>query len=257
MSKLSAALLPNLPSRPPKPRRTGLTMMLDPGLPTAAFADVIASHGALIDLVKFGWGTALVTQDFERKVSYLREHTIGFFFGGTLFERLVMEQRFDDYRAFCQRHHCTHVEVSNGTIALSPEVKAGYIKQLADDFTVLSEVGYKDTQRASQFRPEDWSQAVTTDMAAGAAYVVTETRESGRSGLANADGSLRIDVLEAILDSGADPHKLLFEAPTKELQVELIRRLGPNVNLGNIAAADIVAVETLRLGLRSDTMPSA
>lgn len=229
------------------------TMMIDPGLPTGLFTDVIASHGEYVDLVKFGWGTALVTHDLDRKTAVLREAGIGYYFGGTLFERYLWGGRLDDFLALVEDSGATHIEVSNGTIPLDQPTKAEYVRRLSAYRPVLAEVGYKDAERSAHLSPREWVAAIRQDLEAGAEMVITETRESGRSGMARPDGHLRDDVLHAVLAS-IDPALLLFEAPTKELQVELIKKIGPQVNLGNIAAADLIGVETLRRGLRGDTL---
>jgi phosphosulfolactate synthase len=231
----------------------GLTMMIDNGLPTGAFTDVVTSHGQYIGLVKFGWGTALVTRDLDRKTRLLQEAGIGFFFGGTLFEHHVWTDRLDDYLRLVERTGATHIEVSNGTIPLDQRMKAEYVQRMAAYRPVLSEVGYKDAARSADLTPQDWATALREDLDAGATMVITEARESGRSGIASSDGSLRADVLEAVV-RGVEVPRVLFEAPTKELQVELITALGPAVNLGNIAPADLISLETLRRGLRGDTL---
>jgi phosphosulfolactate synthase len=236
----------------PAPAR-GLTMMIDPGLPTGLFTDVVTSHRDHVDLVKFGWGTALVTRDLDRKTAVLREAGIGFFFGGTLFEYCLWRDRVADYLDLVERTGATHIEVSNGTIPLDPATKAAHVRRMARYRPVLAEVGYKDTDRSALLGPAEWADAIGEDLAAGAALVITETRESGRSGIAGPDGLLRDDVFRAVL-AAVDPARLLFEAPSKELQVQLIRALGPQVNLGNVAAADLVGLATLRLGLRADTL---
>ncbi|HEX3784356.1 MAG TPA: phosphosulfolactate synthase [Pseudonocardiaceae bacterium] len=231
----------------------GSTMMIDPGLPTGAFTDVIESHGEYIDIVKFGWGTALVTKDLDRKIGALRAAGIDFYFGGTLFEYYLWTGRLGEYLALVRRTGATHIEVSNGTIPLDQQSKAGYVRKLSGQWTVLSEVGYKDADRSALLTPADWVGALQEDLEAGACTVITEARESGRSGIAHADGSMRDDVLHAVLDA-IDPAKVMFEAPTKDLQVELIRTVGPRVNLGNVASSDVLGVETLRRGLRGDTL---
>jgi phosphosulfolactate synthase len=228
-------------------------MVIDPGLATGAFTDVVDSHGDHIDLVKFGWGTAMVTRDLERKIAVLRDAGIAFYFGGTLFERYVWTGRFEEFVALAHASGARHVEVSNGTIPLDQRAKAEYVHLLAADFKVLSEVGFKDPGRSAELTPADWVDAMRDDLDAGAWLVTAETRESGMCGMARADGRIREDVLDAVLRA-VDPARILFEAPTKGLQVELIRAVGADVNLGNIGAADIVGVETLRLGLRADTL---
>ncbi|WP_238011243.1 phosphosulfolactate synthase [Dactylosporangium sp. AC04546] len=231
----------------------GITMVIDSGLPTGAFTDLITSHGHYIDLVKFGWGTALVTRDLDRKAGVLRDAAIGFYFGGTLFEHHLWTGRLDEYLHLVQRTGATHIEVSNGTIPLDQRGKAEHVRRLSQYLPVLSEVGYKDDDRSARLTPTQWVDAMREDLDAGAFMAVTEARESGRSGIARPDGHLRRDVLDAVIDN-VDTARVMFEAPTKTLQVELINALGSDVNLGNVAAADVLGAETLRRGLRGDTL---
>jgi phosphosulfolactate synthase len=244
----------HLPHRAEKPRRTGLTMVIDGGIPLSQFTDIVSSTGEYIDGVKFGWGTAVVTSNISTKIDVLREHQVRFYFGGTLFEKYVLQGRFDDFRKFCLDHDCRHVEVSNGTIPLSNLEKASYIRKLAREFTVISEVGFKDPLRSEQLPPEAWIEYIREDIEAGSALVTLEARESGRSGICQADGTLRSGLIEYLLADGVDQDSLLFEAPTTSLQAQFITRLGPDVNLGNIPAQGVLGLETLRLGLRADTL---
>jgi phosphosulfolactate synthase (CoM biosynthesis protein A)/acyl-coenzyme A synthetase/AMP-(fatty) acid ligase len=245
----------DLPPRQSKPRQAGLTMVIDSGQPHGYFADAIETSSAYVDLVKFGWGTALVTRDLERKLEVLNRNGIGYYFGGTLFEKFAMQDRFPSFLTLCRLCDCTYVEVSNGTVGMSEEVKARYISQCADaGFTVISEVGFKDPGRSEELTATDWVEAIRADRAAGASLVITESRESGRSGICRADGTPRDDVVDAILDGGIDVTKLMFEAATKDLQTQFIGRVGSDVNLGNIALDAVIGLETLRLGLRSDTL---
>jgi phosphosulfolactate synthase len=243
-----------LPIRTQKPRGTGLTMVIDGGIPSTYFADLVSSAAEYIDFVKFGWGTAVVTGDLSAKIDVLIANDIGFYFGGTLFEKYVLQGRFDEFRQFCLEHSCRHVEVSNGTIPMSNAEKASYIRKLADDFTVVSEVGFKDASRSEQLSPSAWIACISEDLEAGASLVTLEARESGRSGICRPDGALRFGLIEDVLTSGIDQRDLLFEAPTTALQAYFITRIGPDVNLGNIPAQGIISLETLRLGLRADTL---
>jgi phosphosulfolactate synthase len=243
-----------LPERTAKPRRSGVTMVIDGGVPAGLFADQIALGAEYIDYVKFGWGTSLVTNCLREKMSVLDSLGISYYFGGTLFEKFVLQGRFEDFRRLCEEYGCAHVEVSNGTIDMSNSEKAGYIRKLADDFEVVSEVGFKDSGRSEMQPPSEWIAAITEDLDAGAALVTLEARESGSSGICRPDGELRYGLLEDILHGGVAVDKLLIEAPTTALQAHLITRIGPNVNLGNVPAAGVIGLETLRLGLRSDTL---
>jgi phosphosulfolactate synthase len=247
-------LAPRLPSRATKPRSTGLTMVIDGGIPLKMFADIISSTPELIDFVKFGWGTAVVTGGLQQKIDVLREHGIGFYLGGTLFEKYVMQERFDDYKRFCVELGCEHVEVSNGTVTMSNAEKASYIRKLTGDFTVVSEVGFKDPDRSEQLPPSKWIEYINEDLAAGATMVTLEARESGKSGICRPDGALRFGLIEDVLSAGVGQDRLLFEAPTTTLQTYFITRLGTDVNLGNVPASAVIGLETLRLGLRADTL---
>jgi phosphosulfolactate synthase len=243
-----------LPHREAKPRSRGVTMVIDNGLPRRAFADAIESAAPHIDVVKFGWGTALVTPDLEQKLDCLRGQGIGWYFGGTLFEKFVQQGRFESFLTLCRLCGCRYVEVSNGTIEMSATEKARYISRCAEEFVVYSEVGYKDSGRSSALTATELVEAARSDLRAGATMIITEARESGRSGICTPDGVPREDLLDALLASGIEADDLLFEAPTKDLQSHFVKLVGPNVNLGNVAPADVIGVETLRLGLRSDTM---
>ena len=243
-----------LPMRAVKPRETGITMVIDGGIPLGMFTDLISLGADYIDSVKFGWGTALVTNCLRDKIGVLAANDIDFYFGGTLYEKFVLQGRFEDYRRFCDEYGARHVEVSNGTIEMSNAEKAGYIRKLVSDFTVVSEVGYKDPTRSELLPPSEWIACIKEDLDAGAALVTLEARESGRSGICRPDGALRYGLVEDVLSGSVPVGRLLFEAPTTALQTHLITRIGPDVNLGNVPAQGVIGTETLRLGLRADTL---
>jgi phosphosulfolactate synthase len=244
----------DLPTRDVKPRVSGITMMIDGGLPVRYFQDIIGSSYEYIDFVKFGWGTGIVTDTLYRKIDYLQWHGVDFYFGGTLFEKHVLQGRFDEFRVFCHECSCRYVEVSNGAIDLSNAEKAAYIRKLSGEFQVISEVGFKDAERSGNLPPGRWIECIEEDLDADALLVTLEARESGRSGICGPNGELRIDLIEELLACTSLRDRLLFEAPSTSLQAYFVKRLGPGVNLGNIAATDVIGLETLRLGLRADTL---
>lgn len=239
----------------PKPRQRGLTMVIDPGMFTGQFEDAVDSVGEFIDFVKFGWGTCLVTKDIKRKVDILGAAGIHFYFGGTLFERYALDGLVSEWLNLCRALGATHVEVSNGTIPIDNTEKARWVARLADEFVVISEVGFKDIQRSEALAPARWISHIEEDLAAGAYLVTTEARESGHSGICRSDGEPRHELINEIISSGIELDRLLSEAPNKDLQTYFLRRIGPSVNVGNIRAEDVIALETLRRGLRSDTLP--
>ena len=243
-----------LPQRTSKPRTDGLTMMVDGGLPTRQFQDVVESGAEFLDFVKFGWGTAIVTTDLQRKIDVLKDAGVDFYFGGTLFEKFLLQDRFDDFRDLCLSYGCQHVEVSNGTIDLPHIEKAGYVRKLAGDFNVVSEVGFKDSERSELLAPDRWIECIHEDLEAGACLVTLEARESGSSGICRPNGELRFGLIEEILESDVNPSQLLFEAPSTQLQCYFVRRIGSDVNLGNIPSTALLGLETIRLGLRADTL---
>jgi len=243
-----------LPERAAKPRQSGLTMVIDGGTPLGLFTDLIELGGEYTDYVKFGWCTSIVTNCLREKIAVLDSHGIGYYFGGTLFEKFILQGRFEEFRSLCEEYACRHVEVSNGTIDMSNSEKAGYIRKLAHDFTVVSEVGFKDSDRSEMLPPSAWVAAINEDLDAGASLVTLEAREGGSSGICRPDGELRYGLLEDVLSAGIPVDKLLIEAPNTKLQTHMITRIGPNVNLGNVPAQGVIGLETLRLGLRSDTL---
>lgn len=242
------------PERNTKPRASGLSVLIDNGYGTEKFKDCLSSHRSYVDLVKFGWGTALVTEQLEEKVNCLKSLDIPYFFGGSLFEKALFQNRIDDFVSYCRDWEASFIEVSNGTIDISNTEKAKWISKLGEHFKVLSEVGFKDVERSQEFSPIQWIKCINEDFKAGAQWVITEARESGRSGICRSSGEVRYGLIAEILESGINPDQLIFEAPNKTLQCYFIEKLGPNVNLGNIAFDDIIGLETLRLGLRSDTL---
>ena len=244
----------DLPMRPEKPRSVGMTYLLDSGVPTNYFIDVVESAENIVDGVKFGWGTALITKDIERKIRCLHDLNIPFYFGGTLFEKALLQNRLTEFSAFCKDSACTYVEVSNGTIDITNTEKAKYIEMLSSDFQVISEVGYKDNQRSEELFPAKWIEYIKEDFNAGSVFVITEARESGKSGICRSNGELRYGLIREIVNSDVDTDKLIFEAPNKQIQAYLLANVGPNANLSNISFGDVIGLESLRQGLRSDTL---
>lgn len=244
----------DLPERSAKPRATGLTSVLDRGLSTQEVDAMVEVAGASVDLVKLGWGTALVTGNLTAKLDRYRAHGIPVTFGGTLTEAAIRDDRLDAYTAWLRELGITHVEVSDGTIDLPAERKHEIIRALVGEgFTVLSEVGSKDAQEI--MAPYRWVELIAAELEAGAWKVIAESRESGTAGIYRADGEVRMGLIDEIAHA-IPVERLLFEAPQKDQQVFFLQRFGHEVNLGNIAPADVLSLETLRLGLRSDTMPA-
>jgi phosphosulfolactate synthase len=246
----------DLPERTAKPRRAGITHVLDRGLSPLALESLLETAGEHIDLIKLGWGTAYVSRGVRDKVAICREADIAVSLGGTLLEIAFEQGRVEHYLEWLRELGIDHVEVSNGSLAIAVEDKRALIAQLAGEFTVIAEVGSKRSQDAVA---EEWCAEMLGDLAAGAALVIAEGRESGTVGLFDATGAVHTELVEAILHA-VGPEVVIFEAPRRMQQAWLLQHAGPNVNLGNIQAEDVIALETLRRGLRFETLdllPSA
>ncbi len=241
----------SLPTRSPKPRDVGITHVIDKGLGLGQIEDVLATCSDYIDIVKLGWGTAYVTQNIRDKIRAYQAAGVPVCFGGTLLELAILQGQFDQFRATVKELGLTHVEISNGVIDMTMKEKARYIRTLARDFTVLSEVGSKDSDKV--IPPYRWVELIQSELDAGAWKVICEARESGTVGLYFGSGEARAGLIDEIV-AKIDPADLIFEAPLKTQQIFMVRKLGAEVNLGNIATGEVIPVETLRLGLRADTM---
>lgn len=242
----------DLPDRPSRPRDRGITHVLDKGRDLAGLRSVLAAAGPYVDVWKFGWGTAYLDRDLDAKLDVLRSEGITSCTGGTLLEVAWVRDRVGEFLEFVTAAGFDAVEVSDGSVDMGGGRKSELVKRVRHEgFTVFAEVGRKT--RDAPVTVDDWSAEAVADLEAGADWIVTEGRESGTVGLFRADGSVRDDLVDGLIERcGAE--RLLFEAPRPAQQGWLINRLGPDVNLGNVALDEILGVEALRLGLRADTI---
>ena len=232
-----------------EPRRGGLTHVIDKGLGPRAWEDVLETSGPYIDIVKLGWGTAYVTPNLVRKLEVLREKPV--VIGGTFFEVVYVKGKLDEYKAWLRELGLTHVELSDGTVDIPRERKLELIADFARDFTVLSEVGSKDS--SVEYSADEWTSWLREELDAGAWKVITEAREGASSGIFTKGGEMRTDLVGEI--AAAVPlDDVIFEAPTKASQAWFVKAYGPEVNLGNIPPDEVIPLETLRRGLRGDTL---
>jgi len=245
--------LPSIPERPIKPRQSGLTMVMDKGLSLREAENMCDVASEYMDLVKLGFGTGLLTPGLKEKIELYKSAGLRPYFGGTLFEAFIARNMFDDFRRFISESGVDLAEVSDGVLPINHDDKYGYIRSLSSDFTVLSEVGTK--LKGKEISNEEWVTWMKNELEAGAWKVIAEARESGNIGIYKEDGTANSQLILDIKQEIA-PEKILWEAPLKSQQVWFIKLLGPNVNLGNIASNEIIALETLRLGLRGDTLLS-
>jgi phosphosulfolactate synthase len=240
-----------LPARAVKPRSRGITHVLDSGLTPEATRAFLGQTGHLVDIVKVGWGIGYVDPALSTRVGICTDHGCPVSLGGTLLEVAAAQDRVSELRDWALSVGMTHIEVSNGLRALSASRKHALVRELSADFVVLAETGAKEGNYPPT--PAEWGEEMARDLDAGASWVIAEGRESGTVGLYHPDQEIREDLVSAIL-AWIPADKVIFEAPGKSQQAWFVRQLGADVNIGNVAPASVLALETLRLGLRADTV---
>ncbi len=242
--------LTQIPERILKPRQHGITMVMDKGLSIEEAKNFLSVAHPHVDIVKLGFGTSFVTPNLREKIEVYQSYGLPVYFGGTLFEAFLIRGQFEDYIAVCKEYGITHLEVSDGSITIPHAEKCGYIEKLTRHFTVLSEVGSKDAEHI--IPPYKWIELMRAELSAGAEYVIAEAREAGNVGIYRGSGEVREGLVQEILTQ-IPAEKILWEAPQKAQQLYFIELIGCNVNLGNIAPTEVIAMEAMRIGLRGDT----
>ena len=242
--------LTQIPERTTKPRKHGLTMVMDKGLSYGEAENFLSVSESHTDILKLGFGTSFVTPNLRKKIELYQSHHIPVYFGGTLFEAFVIRNQFDDYISMCKDYKIDMIEVSDGSIEIPHSEKCGYIEKIAKYATVLSEVGSKDA--AHIIPPYKWIELMSAELSAGSTYVIAEAREAGNVGIYRGSGEVREGLVQEILTK-IPAEKILWEAPQKAQQLYFLELVGCNVNLGNIAPNEVIPLEAMRIGLRGDT----
>jgi len=248
--KKAGQLLTHIPERPGKPRSNGLTMVMDKGLSLREAEDFAAVGSEYVDFVKLGFGTSLITPQVDEKIKIYHDTGMTVYFGGTLFEAFIIRGLFREYVELLKGSGVRMVEISDGSYEFEHTEKLEYIRRLSEEFTVISEVGSK--KKNIIYTPDQWVEMMKSELEAGSVKVIAEARESGTIGIYNDDGSVNLELINTI-SREIGFSNVLWEAPLKQQQAWFITNFGANVNLGNIAPNEIIALESLRLGLRSDT----
>lgn len=242
--------LSQIPERYAKPRHKGITMVMDKGLSINEVKNFLEVSSPHVDIVKLGFGTAFVTPNLRDKIEVYKNAGMPVYFGGTLFEAFLIRNQIDDYIAMIKDYGIEYVEVSDGSITIPHTEKCGYIEKLTKHATVLSEVGSKDA--AHIMPPYKWIELMRAELEAGSSYVIAEAREAGNVGIYRGSGEVREGLVQEILTQIPE-EKILWEAPQKAQQLYFLELIGCNVNLGNIAPNEVIALEAMRIGLRGDT----
>jgi phosphosulfolactate synthase len=242
--------LKQMPDRNQKPRQAGITMVMDKGLSIQEAKNFLSVAAPHVDIVKLGFGTSYVTPNLREKIEVYRSYDLPIYFGGTLFEAFLIRGQFQDYISVCKDYGVKYMEVSDGSVTIPHSEKCGYIEKLTKHFTVLSEVGSKDATHI--IPPYKCIELMRAELSAGAEYVIAEARESGNVGIYRGSGEVREGLVQEILTQ-IPGEKIMWEAPQKAQQLYFLELLGCNVNLGNIAPSEVIALEAMRIGLRGDT----
>lgn len=233
-------------------------MIIDKGLGLGETRDLLHLCDSYIDFWKLGFGTsALYTPEvLEEKIQLVKSFGIEIYPGGTFLEVAILQNKLKEYLYLAKELGFTAIEVSDGTIPLEAQARERAIALAASlDFLVLTEVGKKD--RAQRKTPAQLAKQIKNDLDKGAYRVILEGRDSGiNAGIYDEQGCLAGKELDELLASLDDPRLLIWEAPLKSQQQEFILRFGPDVNLGNIPPQEVLSLEALRVGLRSDTLKS-
>lgn len=242
--------LTQLPNRTKKPRTHGLTMVMDKGLSVEEARNFLSVAGPHVDILKLGFGTSFVTPRLREKIELYQSHNIPVYFGGTLFEAFLIRNQLDEYIKVIKEYGITYMEVSDGSVTIPHAEKCGYIEKLSKLGLVLSEVGSKDAEHI--IPPYKWIELMRAELNAGATYVIAEARESGNVGIYRGSGEVREGLVQEILTQIPE-EKIIWEAPQKAQQLYFLELVGCNVNLGNLAPHEVIALEAMRIGLRGDT----
>src|SRR3954447_24514649 len=244
--------LDQIPHRTEKPRSSGITMVSDKGMSAREAQNFLSVAAPHVDIVKLAFGTPVVTNDLDEKIKIYKDHDIPVYLGGLLFEAFIIRNQFDDYIRVIENYGITYMEVSDGSINITHAEKCGYIEKLAKYGLVMGEIGSKDKDREHITPPYKWIQLIEEELAAGASYIIAESRESGTVGIYRDSGEVREGLVQEILTK-IPAEKIIWEAPKKDQQLYFLELIGCNVNLGNIAPTEIIPLEPMRIGLRGDT----
>ncbi|GAC1354870.1 MAG: phosphosulfolactate synthase [Herpetosiphon sp.] len=239
-----------------RPRRRGITMILDRCQGLVATKDLLDLSGNYVDHIKLSFGTSvLLSKRFiQEKNELIRSYNIDIYPGGTLTEAMLLQGVYPQYLQRAITLGFTAVEISDGTITMGRQTRSDAIRRALDSgLKVITEVGKKDP--TSPIPVLELCDQIHADLACGAAMVIVEARESGTGiGIYDTGGAIRTDMLTTILSTlGNHAGQVMWEAPRQSQQANLIVQCGPNVSLGNVKPRDVLGLEALRRGLRYET----
>lgn len=243
-----------LPGREAKPRKSGVTMLIDKGLTVHETRDLLSMNAPFIDFLKLTFGTAALYPKsvLMEKIELASDLDVAVYPGGTFFEIALWQEKSELYFQSLIDLGFGWVEISDGSLTISSRKRSMAIQNAREaGLKVITEVGKKDAENQPS---GDWlAETARRDFEEGAEWVIIEGRESGKGiGIYDHHGEVMVDKFND-LSRQLDLGKIIWEAPLKAQQALLINEFGPNVNLGNIPPSEIMALEALRRGFRSDT----
>jgi phosphosulfolactate synthase len=245
--------------RSSKPRKTGLTMVIDKGIGMNQIHDLVNTSGEYIDIIKLTFGTSAFydRELLMEKIAFLASAEIDVMPGGTFLEVALWKGAYGKYLSRAKELGFSTIEISDGTIEIDLATRKDIIRQaLKMDFKVLTEVGKKDPKEALPIALVH--RLINEDLQCGAFKVIIEAREAGKGvGIFDQEGKIKQDEVNNIIAGVKNVDHLVWEAPIKNQQQGLILQFGNNVNLGNVPADEVLALEALRQGLRGDTFKQA
>ena len=244
--------LSQIPARTQSPRQSGLTVISDKGLSLEETENLLSVAAPYIDMVKLAFGTAIITPLLEEKIRLFQSYNMPVYFGGLLWEAFVVRNQTEDYLKLLERYHISFIEISDGAIEISHERKCDYIRQFSKIGTVISEIGSKDKDKVQVTPPYQWIKLMQAELEAGSQYIVAEAKEAGTDGIYRDSGEVRQGLIEEILTK-VPADRIIWETPEKDQQLYFIKLLGCNANLANITPQEVIALETMRIGLRGDS----
>ena len=233
------------------------TMVLDKGFGYKYVEDSLKLTGEYFNLLKFGWGTSILYEEelIKDKNQLYQSYDIKTYTGGTLFELANSYNKVEEFLEQLDKLSFDAVEISDGSTTIDDTARYEAIQMAKDSgFYTLSEIGKKNPEMDHQYSTQQRIDLINKDLEHGSDLVIIEGRESGKNiGIYDDKGNIKNEELNHKHEN-TDNKKVMWEAPNKNQQVELILKLGNDVNLGNINFNDIISLETLRRGLRGDTL---
>jgi phosphosulfolactate synthase len=251
----------------PRKRDKGITEVIDMWFGLNATEDLVSLCGAYVDTVRLAGGMAvLYPRDLlKKKIKLLHQANISVCTGGTIIERFVRDHGYDRLDAefitdYIEPLGFDIVEYATAFIRPTTEKIVKGIKKIRSrGYPVDFEIGFKNPDEDKALTVEQRVKLMRLALDAGANKLKVESREAGINvGIFDEKGKVIRPMVEECLDLmgklGVSINDVIWEAPLKNQQAELIEIMGPEVNLGNIPFERVLLLEGYRQGVKFETM---